>query len=286
MWLSLNTNMLPTKIVYILTVYDIWGYNTGSSKISKHRNIACFINFVHILLAIFLLWFTSKLVTNYYSVLTLTEAISEGIQYSTALYTYCFIIFDSIIYQHAHRNFWKLIEHIDVTFSSQQNLSFRSYKVKIIIFLIKVILTFMLRVIVHPFVSATIDSVYVTVFIICEVRMFYYLFCLDILFYQFEIVDNELKTMISSTNYAHKSEVFSSYRSHLQQFKWIRKYFHCIHKLVHLLNKMFGWSQVAAISFSFYYLLTELNWYFIHFFQLTYLYQVGKHLSLKRNIRT
>lgn len=48
----------------------------------------------------------------------------------------------------------------------------------------------------------------------------------------------------------------------LQKF---RTNFYFIYEMLEKMNEIFGWSQVAAILFCFYLILSESNWAYIHF---------------------
>lgn len=69
--------MLPIQIVFLLNVFDVFGYNSGSSKLTEHRKITYFIYFVHILIATFLTFFKPYSMFEYYSALGKTERINE-----------------------------------------------------------------------------------------------------------------------------------------------------------------------------------------------------------------
>lgn len=51
--------------------------------------------------------------------------------------------------------------------------------------------------------------------------------------------------------------------------------------MVYRLNVIFGWSNVAIISFSFYLLLTELNWCYVHFYELSIIHRTGKFSEIQ-----
>lgn len=270
--------MLPSEMVFILNFFDICGFNSGSSKLSETQKIAYLIYFVHISMATILTFYEFCLVDDYYSLLGLSEAISESVQYSTALYTYWLIIFDSIVHRRAHKHFWIVLQRIDTSFSCQPIRSIRIYIVKIVIFSMKTVLVMVIRLTIGTMVGLTIDFAYITLFVICEIRIFYYLLCLEVLHFQLKVVENEVKIMMTILNVSNfRKHQSACYSFELERLKWIRGYIHCVYKMMDLLNQIFGWSHVAGISFCFYYLLTESNWLYIHFRELSHIHRFRKY---------
>lgn len=125
---------------------------------------------------------------------------------------------------------------------------------------------------------------YTLLYEICQLRVFYYLFCLEVVNFQLKMIDNEVETMQNALNFTSKkstsyliriseTSIFYSFES--QRLKWIREYFFRIYEMINLLNETFGWSQVAAISFCFHLLLTEIAWGYIHYMEMSWLYRFG-----------
>lgn len=268
-----SCKMLPKQVVHILNIFDVFGYNSNATKISKKRHIAYIINFIHILFAIFLVIFVFHLTIKYFSVLLLTETVTENIQYFSGLYTYWLIILESLFCRKTHQQFWKLLNKIDEYYKSQENLNFRWFVAIMFVYAIKTAITVIVRVVIQPYASSEIDFAYTTLFIVWEMRMFYYLFCLQILHFQLNMIEEEFKTILSCTKNRNMPETEFDMN---KQFKWIREYFCCTHQMIDLLNTIFGWSHVAVSSFFFAFLLSELNWYYIHFDQFSCIYKTRK----------
>lgn len=262
--------MLPKQIVFVLTMFNTFGVcNSGNSKLSKYQ---IHIYFVHFFVATFLIWYLCRLTDIYYSKILLLDALSEILQYLTALSTYCLIICDSIAFRREHHEFWTLVQQIDRSYNSQIDITFRSFTVKFRAYLLKTIIISAYRLCI-PYVDLRIDSAYIYLFIMCEVRMFYYIFCLEILYFQLKAIDKELRTIIDEF---HANENTLP-EFPCERFKWVRGYFHCVYRMMYLLNKIVGWSHVSAISYCFFFLLTEIHWYYIHYNILSDLYKICKH---------
>lgn len=278
--------MLPQQILDILCYFDVCGVNSGSSKVSRNKRATYLIYFVHITTAILLSLFEFHLMSEYYPSLGLIEAISESLEYKAALYTYWLIILDSVVHRRVHEQFWNILQHIDDCFSSQPKCAIRSYVVKFNLYILKTVSIMVIRLTISSITGFIIDFAYIVLFIVCEIRMFYYLFCLEILHMQLKIVEDELKTMMNILSLASFREDYSSMgktitisaydKFEFQRMKWIREYYLCVYQMMCNLNEIFGWSHVGAIMFCFYYLLTESNWFYIHFDELSFTHRVGE----------
>lgn len=268
--------MISNQTMLMLNFFDACGFNTGASKLFQYQKFKYFVFLIQILLALLLTIFKFHLLVRYYSALAIMEAISESLQYSTALFTFWLIILDSILHHRDHRRFWATFEKIDECFCHQLDITFRSYFFKAIEFFSVTILALAIRIRMSDNQLST-DIAYVILFEICLIRIFHFLFCLEVVRFQLQMIENETKTMknvlnsISIKNQCYLiyiSETSNFYFFEQQRLKWIREYFYNIYKMVDLLNKTFGWSQVAAISFCYHLLLTELTWLYLHFFRL------------------
>lgn len=281
--------MLPVQIIQILNLFDICGFNSGSSYLTESKKSTYVIYFVHISVVVILSLFEFQLMTIYFPSLGLSEAISESLQYSAALYTYWLIILDSILHRRSHQNYWKVLQQIDEYFSCQPKCVINGFMMKFGIYYLKTILIMVIRLIISSFVGFSVDFAYICLFIICELRMFYYLFCLEILHFQLKMVEEEVKTMMKILNlntireHQHIDVISACYTFEMQRLKWIRGYFHCVYKMMYLLNEIFGWSHVAGISFCFYYILTESNWFYIHFHAISFVHRIGESFFILRS---
>lgn len=246
--------MLPKEIQWYLIFYDVFGFNSGTSKLSQSRGIVYCIEFIHILSAIFFTLTKFKFLFELYQLNGTISTVNESLQYSATLYTYWLIIMDSICCQSSHKRFWKLIQQIDEKFCSQSHLRFRTYLAKMIAFFlvnISVSANGTTRLLRHNIVYS-----YTLWAKICFLRMFYYIFCLKIVHFQLKNIDKELdKLILRKLNVA----------EHNRRLKWTRQYISIIDEMTNHLNKIFGWSNAAVIFCCFYYILTCLNWIFINY---------------------
>lgn len=281
--------MLPNEFIIILNLFDAFGCtNSGSSKLSTNRQYSFCVCFVHCSMAIILTWFGFFMITEYFPLLSPIEVLNECLQYINALVTYWLIILESFQKRKVHKHFWNVFEQIDWFFCHQSTVNLRSYRKKLISFfgfhflLILFTLT-------DPLTQSTqVDLAYEAVFMMCEFRIFYYLFCLEIVNHQLNRIESELQTMELVWNFTRKftrfpfiDEIYepANYPFELQRFKWVRDYFHHIYEMVSSLNTFFGWSHIAVVSFCFTYILTTWNWFRINFHVLSYTNRICKYFD-------
>lgn len=257
--------MLPHQVLHLLIFFDIFGYNSGWSPLSRHHRLANILYFIHIFSAAVFVAYFFRLISIYYLKLQLAEAISECLQYTAALYTYLSIIFDSFVYRQTHARFWQMFEHLNhqqKTDSRVFDFRLRKYMFKLSLFGFKIAVTCGIRLGGHSIQKFEIDAPYVILFTICEIRMFYYLLCL-------EIVNGQLKMVALNSQWIVNGVACYDTEYVQQQWKWIRQFFSDVHSMTCHLNNIFEWLNVTAISFSFCFILTELNWYYVHFEEIS-----------------
>lgn len=155
------------------------------------------------------------------------------------------------MFDHLHHCTWRAFD-----------FTLRNYMIKLSLFALKVAVTFAIRLFGHSMQKFEIDAPYVILFTLCEIRMFYYLLCL-------EIVNGQLKMIALRSQAIVDGAICCDTEQVQQQLKWIRQYFSHVHSMTCHLNNIFGWSNVTAISFSFCFILTELNWYYVHFEEIS-----------------
>lgn len=259
--------MFPLPVSCILKMFDVWGFDTGLTSISKNRQICACIHFLHIAFAIIFALYKFHLIVELFALIGPLRTINELIQYSIALYSYWLVIFDSIVYRRRHHDFWKIHREFDKYFCSQ-TMDLQRYLLKFIEF-------FPINIFLYTMIYATnsfpdSNSVFVFLFLItiCQLRIFYYLFCVEVVKCHLRRFENEVLGLKNRLNFGNNMqniplrirEQSSLFPFELTRFKWIRNYFHSTHAMMEVLNDTFGWSQVAAVIFCFYSFATDLNW--------------------------
>lgn len=265
-----SNKMVPNKIFRFLIFFDVCGFNTGSSQISNNRKMLYFIYFVQILLAALITIYKFYLMIYHYPLLPLAAAMSLSLQFLVPLYAYWLIIFDSILYRRVHRQFWRTLQHIDKHFHDQSSFSCWLLIAKFIELFTATTLVISALMVINSNNFAQVRIVITSTFLIkiCQVKLFYYIFCLEVVEFQLKMIEHELFVLKGVVNVedARKyhpllvAEISAFYTFLLRRLKWIRGYLHCVHKMINCLNEMFGFSHVAVIFFCYIFLLTDLTW--------------------------
>lgn len=260
--------MLPHQVLKLLNVFDAFGFDSGSSRLSRDIRFTRCIYFVHVLIATFCTLFLFYLIVTFYPEVGFIEATNSFFQYFVGLSTYWIIILDSYVHRNTHEIFWTKVENfVSNSFGSSNNIP-RSYMVKFIQFFSTTFLVFVIRVICGSHVDLTSDFLHQ----MYQTRMFYYFFCLLMIGFQLNTIEDEVTSCLSLVNI---NEIECSYWE-LERLKSIRERFHCVYEMINYVNKIFGWSHVAAISSCFYLLLTEMNWLYSRFDEFSYIFRIGK----------
>lgn len=243
--------MSPNRLLFL---FDICGFNTQTNN---SFNVTYLIICVHILMAVSFTIYEFCFFYKFYEYYGLFETINESIEYSASLCSYWLIIFDSIFYRRTHKRFWRVFQQIN---RKERNVIPRSYMIKFVEFFgSKFIIDF---IVVRYYGFGDYDVfpalwgyiAYMIPINICQIRLFNYIFYLEVVVFQLKMIENELESMTMRVHYDRT----------IKPFQWIRN-LECVHELSQLINKIFGLSNVSTILFCFYAMFTDLNYYYIHF---------------------
>lgn len=248
--------MLPTKIAYILNFFDCFGYNTGSSTLTRYQKCRYFIQSIHICLAITFTFYKIYMTIEMYYCYHAMDVINLSVQYSSPVYTYWMIILDSIVQRYHHQHFWSIYECIYHRFCHKSSFV-RNFVKKIVAFFVVYVILFIILNAANDFNGGLRGCIYLALIITCEIRIFYYLFCIEIIHFQLKVIEHTAKTIQIST----------CFEQRLYKLKWICEYYRNVHRMINLLHNFFGWSNVAIILFCFYTFATYLNWTNAHFYE-------------------
>lgn len=191
------SKMIPPQIERLLVFFDVFGFNSGLSKISRNRGAYYFVEFVHVSVAISLTFFKFYLLVEFFPQQDLGVAISESLQYFCALYTYWLIIIESFYYRRVHQMFWDIFQHIDVHFHNQAQLRLRNYLLKFIELFTVTLSFFLVFSILNNFFNFGVSVIYAFIIKICQVRIFYYIFCLEVTQFQLQVIEHKVEAIKS-----------------------------------------------------------------------------------------
>lgn len=246
-------------MVRVLNGFDICGYCTEASALTKYRKVNLLIFTVHYILAILFSYYGFQVFVELYPLIGLLETLNELVQYTVALFTYWLILFDSLRFRQKHRRFWQIVQRIDQHFCAQTEV-LRSFSYKIIEYFPVTLCLYTM--IFAMGATPQTGSVYIffALIAICHLRVFYYMYCLQVVDWQLKMIENEI--VVIKNNLPHVLN--KRYRFDLNRFRWINQYYYCVIEMTVLLNDIFGVSQIALILLGFYSFLTNLNWFYMN----------------------
>lgn len=196
--------------------------------------------------------------------------INSALVLISAISAYWFTVFDSILYKQEHRLFWRFFKRNNEFPTMLCGLNTLCFKLKLAMYICTTISCVLLYIITSD-VQIGLDMFFHSILIkICEIRIFYYIFCLDVLYDQLKIIVHKLKTTKTKSNFCIETN----------GFKWIRLHYNCIYQMVNLLNDVFGLSQVTGIAYCFYIILTNINYLLVYYNNIPTINALGKSLNI------
>lgn len=265
--------MLPKAVEYMLNIFDTFGYNSGSTKLSNCWKAASIIYFMHISMLAYFTYAKIHLTLELIAWYRLIDVINFLLQYSAGLYAYWVIILDSFLRRKEHRYFWEIIKKMSKYRKEEHSFTIRCYLFKFVEYF-----SFTLVSVVVMILESGEEHLNKIVFLyhvivkICEMRLFYYMFCLELLHFQLTTINDMLKNI---------QQLNISMKSH--RLKCIREYYRYAYEMTNYLNEVFSLSQIAAVSFCFYLICTSLNWYYGHYKELSIINSQSKSQPISSN---
>lgn len=259
--------MLPNLVVHYLNLFDGFAFNSGSSNLARYPKILGMIQAVHILIAISGTFAEFKYILDMYPLFGIMAVINEFLFFLVAFVTFCLIIFDSSYNHRSQKMFWRIFQQIDDhflnEFCNQSGLHFRNYSIVFVeFFTIQSLLM-----LINSIGSIDWGIVFNYYIVFQHIRLFYYIFYLNVMDFQMETIEKELKNI----------RKFNTAECH--RFKWIRKNVSIVHEMACQLNEAFGWSNAACILYSFHELLAVKNWISLSFTWISNKESIGKWIN-------
>lgn len=264
--------MFPKQIVRFLNFFDIFGFNTQATKLSKSKKLSYSIIWIHISMAVSFIIYEFAFLYKFYLSYGLMQTVNEFVEYSGSLCAYLLIIFDSLFYRREHQRFWLRFQQISPNSNRPLNVIPRSYTIKLVEFCAVTSVFYLITatfyglggvVNITNFISYMVYMIPVK---ICHIRLFYYMFCLEIILFELKVLHDEINhCKLDRGSHCTKDEMKTL---ETQQMKWIQK-FDCIHELINLLNEFCGLSQAGAVLFCFFALFTDTNSYYVGFSEIS-----------------
>lgn len=241
-----------------LFYFDLWGSMSQFNKSANQSHSSFLIFSLHILLASI----SSVIIIEYLLRPTGDElgTANDTFKFIAFVLTYWLSIFELYLKRRTQNGIWELMSHIDRQLCSHHNFILAKYNIKFAAYSIAVILinlSYLHRILsAHQVNYVHFWTVYVLMELMLQHRSFYYLFYLELIAYELQIIQNELDKINECTN--HPDEFIQKF--HRNRFKWVRQYYDSIHELCTIIHNVFSWSHVAVLLLPFHTILLDINW--------------------------
>lgn len=196
----------------------------------------------------------------------MVEVINDTMQLSFGIYAYWTVIYDSIFYRREHRQFWLALQHIYNNRFCHHEMQLRGFLFKFIAYMTIMDTAFLTNFALQGGGGIIDYAAYLILNHIGEIRMFYYVLCTEVLCFQLKMIAKELKLIRVKPNNENTA----------QQLNRIREYYQHVYRMAMALNSIFGWSNVALILYGFYKPMTEFNWWYAHFHEISVEQNIGE----------
>lgn len=246
--------------------FDLWGLRSEFNTAPNYRKNIRFASVFQFLLG----FLVSGLLIIYLRRTTNDPlgTLNDVMKHGGNLFVYWLTLIELCTKQSIRRKFWQIFNQIDCLYCNHQHFTLQNYLRKFHLCLFSYAMSFLLYL--YVIVCHTgMQFIYFwfTHFILSILyfnRVFYYLFFLQLIAYELQNVESEVKEMVQM--YRNKCVASDKIkRSSLcdfkrKQFIWIREYFQSIYKLCECLNEFLTYSNAAIILFSFQFIATDALW--------------------------
>lgn len=260
--------MYPRWMQNLLLYFDFCGFCTQFRQGPNQQKIDFSILIVHVILATITTFFISLYLRR--PVADTLGNLNDTLKFFVLVLGYWLSIFELYFKQKTQQQFWHLLRNIDRKFSSHQSFSFSKFLFKMRIYF--AITTFAYFVYLHRLISNSGDRFldfwfsYIFVVLAYQNRSFYYLFFLEIIKYELNLIYRELGEILCERQNGKFKDVWKK-KCFIKKFcrirfKWIREFYQSIYDMNGTINTVFGWSNVAVILLSFHLVLADINWFY------------------------
>lgn len=274
--------MFPKYIQFQLYTFNLCGFcpEILAPKIFK-RNCRIALFLVHLLILCANIALTAEYFQNNLNYFDFIEKANDALKMFSSVIAYAFVIIESYTKRQTQQNFWKTFQCIQENYCYRQRTISRNYYLKFVAFFIYNVFIqyFLLRwsILQNKPNFLKYWFGYILILTNHQMRVFYYLFYMELLRTELNFVNQELTVIVMKDlkglrrfqNRVHRSFV-------CKRLIWVREYYRLIFELSCLLNHSFGWSHITSITFSFFLFISDFNW------GLWYIYNnVGEQLEGK-----
>lgn len=272
--------MFSKWIFFLLKSFDICGFYTEVTHLQNPSKRACQIFLLHAFWA-----FAIIIMVVMFSMHTsgvLPYMVNVNLQ-NTCGAVDSVIIIESFTQRKVQQQFWQIYQCIYFD-KPHQKPYFGAFLIKLMTFFTAITpIAFYL-----VYNSLSVETVvyfwycfaYFFLFIVYQVRIFYYLFYLELIKYELIAIRNALKDVAFVSGFKRNSSPIAHHTNERlresNQIKAVYKHYSQICELNDCINQIFGWSNFVTILYCFGLPLTDANWAYTSFGQWSMEYTIGK----------
>lgn len=279
--------MYPRWIVLLLSYYDFWGFRSEFNTSGFYNKIVRIISVLHLFLVTTATLFFIQYFLNF-DADTLGIA-NDIIKYFGALCVYWTIFIETNSKFVSMKRFWHIFQLIDYQHFNHQYFKRRFFLFKTISFFLA---AFILHILYLERAILFAGTKYISfwffngiLMMIYQHRAFYYLFYLDLVEYELNIIKNDIMDIVKTIEKIKiEMHIFDKRKSISKLFeqkrlKWIRNYYMLVYDMSECLNAVFGWSNMTTVLYSFLLILTDLNSFYWRWYNKNKVYMI-RELSI------
>lgn len=276
--------MYPKWMKILLCYFDIFGVVTEFRVDPSYRKIIRLASTIQIglgvIVTILLIIYLQRPIHDPPG--TLNDVIKHG----GTLIVFWLTLFEFNTKHQIRRSFWNTFKKIDSSLCSHRRFAlpgylsrvrfcFTTFTIVCLLYLHQIISTTGTKYVYFWCTHFTLITMYIN-------RVFYYLFCLELIIYELKVIENETRAV--ARTYRNKTclvavgKSWSSVEFELKRFKWIREYFQSIHDMCESFNHFLEWSNVITILFSFQLLITDVIWLYWKLFNKQHVHTLCKFI--------
>lgn len=240
----------------LLLFFNFCGYYTQLKRSTFRTKCNLLIFFVHIIYAS---------ATTYAICIDLNKSGNDKLGKSNDVLKFLILIlhnwlsiFESYFKQNVQINFWDCVKKIHRKLSVHQDSMLHNFMMQFTIYFgiqIFANATFLKHMLFkNGFKYVYFWWAYASLTIISTIRSFYYLFHLELVKYELNVIDFEIKRR--------KKSLFIK-RLYQNRFKWVRQFHELIFEMRNTINTLFAWSSPITIILPFHLILVDLNWFYM-----------------------
>lgn len=245
-------------------------------------NFTLIILAVHIIILCFAANYTIRFFNSIVEYKNPIESANDSIRMFLTLFAYFCAIVESFLKRDAQRNVWRaLIEIYEIYCFRERCINKRYYQKLLLLFVYATIVQisiFSWMVKQHNSLLLQYWCSYILLLSIQYIRIFYYLFFMELLRLELSFLNRELNVIVGDCvgDVATNRKRIVHRKFLCRRLVWVQRYYGLVYTISRLLNNIFSWSHLMTMTLCFVVFLTDFNWAIWYIINQTGLGLMGK----------